>query len=328
MRISSSTSCEILQSFVGCILVTGALGGVVTMMMQDVDRKGVPIVYYLSMVVATYILGIKVLGVILQGPEMKKLIVKTTDVEGSFESSFRALLIAYFWLRTGCWDSAMVSSLVMIGKAGAENLLMFGDVNKLDDFSLVKRLCLLVKYIPVFTLTSIFRLGTVICVINTTFPVGVPILLFLSVVLPFLILVSSKCCYLPDLSVSDLARGVGAEFSSLTLWGQRGREGSRKIQLFMGIYFNLLYAPILLYVIYSQELINSALLSLNVTLVENPILLGGPFVFDPALLNHCAIAFLFSGIISFLLFIYQIYFMEKYNILSKLKTLSISSSHC
>jgi hypothetical protein len=63
-------------------------------------------------------------------------------------------------------------------------------------------------------------------------------------------------------------------------------------------------------------------------MVENP-LLGGPFTFDLNLLRHCAIAFLCCGILSSILFIYQIYFLEKYNIIFKLETLGISNqNHC
>jgi hypothetical protein len=162
------------------------------------------------------------MGILLPGLEMKKLIVKTTEVEGVFESSFQTLLIAYFWLGTGYWDSAMISYLVIIAKAGVVNFLWFGNSNKIVDIGLGQKLCLLARYIPVFNLTSVFRLSTVICIINSTVPVGIPILLFFSTFLPFLILLSSKCCSLTDLTVSV---EWGQSFH-LSLYGdqQEGKE--------------------------------------------------------------------------------------------------------
>ena len=139
----------------------------------------------------------------------------------------------------------------------------------------------------------------------------------------------AKCCCLDDLSVSDLAREVGAEFSTITLWGGRGREGSRTIQLLMAIYFLFLYSPILICVIYDNTLLNDALLSFNVSLSENPNLLGGPHIYDKVLFKNCAVIFIFAGFVSFMLFCYQIYFMEKYNTLAKLRTLSrINNNYC
>ena len=55
----------------------------------------------------------------------------------------------------------------MIGKASAEKFLMFGETNLLENKSLLQKLLLTGKYIPVFSLTAVFRLGKIIATIIT-----------------------------------------------------------------------------------------------------------------------------------------------------------------
>ena len=49
--------------------------------------------------------------------------------------------------------TAMVSSTLVIGKVGAENILMKGQENKLKDKSFLEKVLLLARYIPVVALT-------------------------------------------------------------------------------------------------------------------------------------------------------------------------------
>ena len=53
-----------------------------------------------------------------------------------------------------------ISSIITIGKAGAEKLLTFGRVNINQDASFLEKLKMLALYSPVFILTSLFRIGS------------------------------------------------------------------------------------------------------------------------------------------------------------------------
>jgi hypothetical protein len=174
-NITSSICCKLLPSIILCILVVGILSILVLVYVLNLNQRedlNELVLYYISIITATYILIVKAMGAVFHGPEMKKLTVKISEAEGLFESSFQVVLVTFVWIKFGQWDPAMISSVVMIGKAGAENLLSFGKTNKLQDLGLLRKLCLLAKYIPVITLTACFRLGTMACILTTSFAFG------------------------------------------------------------------------------------------------------------------------------------------------------------
>ena len=51
----------------------------------------------------------------------------------------------------------MVSSTLVIGKVGAENILMKGEENKLKDKSFLQKVFLVARYIPVLSLTAVVK---------------------------------------------------------------------------------------------------------------------------------------------------------------------------
>ena len=77
-------------------------------------------VYFFSIITATCILGIKTAGVFFHGVVIKKLTVRTSEAEGVFEPSLQACMIAYIWIKTGWWDSVIISLMVIIRKSRAK----------------------------------------------------------------------------------------------------------------------------------------------------------------------------------------------------------------
>ena len=59
-----------------------------------------------------------------------------------------------------------------------------------------------------------------------------------------------KPCTLTDLSVVDLVKAVLGEMATHSLWGGRGREGSKKLQLFMQIYLLILHSTFMLMIFF------------------------------------------------------------------------------
>ena len=91
---------------------------------------------------------------------MKSLSRNMSESEAFFESALHQLtLLLNIWLSGGKVNkSTIFSSVLMIGKVGAENLLNDGEQLKGKNFW--ERLLLILKFIPVMALTAIFRLGS------------------------------------------------------------------------------------------------------------------------------------------------------------------------
>ena len=186
----------------------------------------------------------KVAAIFVHGPEMKKLSTRTTSSESQTESTLQLILVLTICLTTGkfTWSSvsSLLSSVVMIGKSGAESYLIFGRENLLEQTGpgwrgLLKKLKFLATYSPVFIATASFRL-TALAVVFTEDLFLWFSLLCISVVAPSILLSLTKICALKDLSVAELWQSALGEISTHSLWGNRGREGSKKLQLFMQVY--------------------------------------------------------------------------------------------
>ena len=69
---------------------------------------------------------------------------------------FQLFIYIFVWLVEGKFHMGMSISLslIIVGKTSAENLHMNGEENK------VNSLLTIIKYIPVLTLTALFRIGT------------------------------------------------------------------------------------------------------------------------------------------------------------------------
>ena len=160
---------------------------------------------------------------------MKKFSLKTSTAECKHESSVQLLLLLHIWLGGGeLYLGAIVSSTLVIGKVGAANILMKGEVNKLEEKSFLERVLLIVQYTPVMALTSMFRLGSsTIAFYNPSFllPLSPAFALFLTwaylclnVPLLLILLTSLKpwCSSIRKLTPNDLASGIMGESVTVT----------------------------------------------------------------------------------------------------------------
>jgi hypothetical protein len=173
---------------------------------------------------------------------MKKLATKVTAAESQFESSLQLVLVVFICLKddevTLTSLSAGLSSIMMIGKAAAENYLTFGRSNQMADLNLLGMLMILAKFLPVFVLTALFRVGTLAVVLKWSKAIMWSCVLPLVLIVPFLVLSlinlvtrNSTKPKLADLGVAELVQAVVGELTIMSLWGRRGREDSRWLQL-------------------------------------------------------------------------------------------------
>ena len=114
--------------------------------------------YYSAVLSSIMVIGVKVLALIVHGPEVKKLSTRVTSAESQYESSLQLLLVVTICLKTETLPdatsvSSILSSILVIGKSGAESYLTFGEENMLEKCGqgwkgLVNKLRLLGTYSP------------------------------------------------------------------------------------------------------------------------------------------------------------------------------------
>jgi hypothetical protein len=242
--------------------------------------------------------GIKALPMFVHTESVKRLAVKASNYEGSYESTLQLLLNILLWV-IGYQEldrMAMASSLVMIAKTCTENFLTFGADNKLsDERSFLSKLRTQAKFIPAFSLTGFFRVGTLALLFSQMQNIVTVAIIVLG--LPLVVLLLMKMCgKLPDQSLAEIVQGLFGECTSIVLWGSTGREGSRKIQLWVGGYLLFLYTAVL--VVLAVYSINSVQ---SIEVFEN-------------LTTEFIIILLASGWIGYGLFIYQVFLFNRYNV--------------
>ena len=191
------------------------------------------------------LLAIKFLALFAHGPEMKKLVVRTTSSECQFESALQLWLLLWIFQSTGeykglQWLSSVVTSILLIGKSGAESSLTFSNQISFDEVRLKKKIGLLLWFAPVYILSALFRIITLALLTDRDlfFPwaalaLGLP----LSVLL---ILKLARFKSLEDLTPGCILLGVLGELTSITLWGEKTREASKNFCLAMGSFILLL----------------------------------------------------------------------------------------
>ena len=80
--------------------------------------------------------------------------------EFNTEAPLQLLMMLYLWANDGpLFASAILSSLVVIGKVNSEIYLSDEPENLLKGKSFLQKLLLTMRYIPLFGLTAFFRVG-------------------------------------------------------------------------------------------------------------------------------------------------------------------------
>ena len=203
---------------------------------------------------------------------------------------------------------SILSSVAMIGKVGAESFLTFGQESKLDNLSFLRKIGLLALYSPAFTLTALFRISALAIIVAWGIYYAAIVHWPCALVLPFLALLTSQCIAKSDLSLGHCLQGVITELTTPSLWGNRGREGSFKIQISMAIYLLILNTVFLVWVLVdptADSFVTSMGGPFNPAGASKPVLNPGV---DENLLPYVIIC-ICIGWLSFPLFFLQTWFM-------------------
>ena len=118
-----------------------------------------------------------------------------------------------------------------------------------------------------FIATAVSRLTALAAVLIWQARFGAAVLVPLSLA-PSILFLLIKPCTLTDLSVVDLVKAVLGEMTTHSLWGGRGREGSKKLQLFMQIYLLILHSTFMLMIFFDIHPIFAKDLKASASTVE------------------------------------------------------------
>ena len=256
------------------------------------------LVFYIALTVSCCFQLPNFMSVIFHGPYMKKLVGKIKDFEGKFESApmlFLQLTLLYAgeeFMEVPAIERfyGIATSLLMLSKDYADNILMSTKEIDFSKLSFGKRLFFIVRIIPPIILTVIFRLGafSLAChrlYLFEDFMLVIPLMLAI-VLTPTicLIIFKSSSSITCKLSVTECVFGAMGEMSSFSTWGKLKQVESRWIQLWFIIYFNLIYGTSCLYEAFYPSKVNT---------------------------DWYAMAFFFCGWIAFTLYMNQVFYLDK-----------------
>ena len=257
---------------------------------------------YLS---ATFIIGVKFLGLFSHGPETSRLILRVTVMETKYEACLQLLLVANIFLSSTNATFATYlsgfSSFIVIGKVGVENLFE-KHKEQVSECSLWGKIVLAAIVLPLFLLTTFFKVGT-LALINHSARTIVAILGSATAGAALLIL---KTFYSKnDQALTSINQGIIAEFYTLHLWPKGKLD--RTVGVGMATFFFLLFSSSLAWHVANPEELSKIYVPVNES--------------DPSIqawrsettdrLQKISASFLGLGFITFILVICFILFQEK-----------------
>ena len=228
----------------GKVLIVNVFGSVsLCSAMIFLFSRDVLVFKYPAFLVGLGMVGVKGVALFYRTPLMKELSGKVTKFETETESPLQILLLLHIWLSGGpLFLAPIASSLLAIAKVNAEVYLSSKPENLLDGADFLKKLSLIIKFLPLFISTTFFRLGSGIIKHSGPYSsIAEPystLFFFFTVwsgtvvytVLYLIIFYGVKTVFskqLEEVTLYDGARSVMAEFSSVSLWGNLGRIRSR-----------------------------------------------------------------------------------------------------
>ena len=193
----------------------------------------------------TLIVGVKCFATFSHGPESYRLVFRTKLAETKFEAALQLSLLSRIYLSSGLNTSAgllsATSSVFFIAKTGVQNFHQRHQ-EKLSEASILGKICVAASVLPVFLLTTVFKIGAFAnnYVWNDQIQV---IVILLGLGLPNLLILLLKICssLLNGLKMAHVNNRVICENLSFHLWPKSCRHG-KKIGLAMTVLIFLLHA--------------------------------------------------------------------------------------
>ena len=208
------------------------------------------LLFYPAVLSNVILLIVNILAVFYPTQSIEQLSSKLNLADNTFDASWQLLLITFTWLTSGeLFLIDMMISIFLIGKASTEKYLMDKPDDLLKDKSFTEMITLVLRFLPLFSLTAFLRCGEFVVflitdhkldIFNTQF--SILTLIFLTFVygvifyLLFMLLFFGLRRVVPELreiSVMEVTTSIFGEFTTVSTWGSLGRRGARRIQMFM-----------------------------------------------------------------------------------------------
>ena len=227
---------------------------------------------YMAIIASCFLIAVKLPAVFIHTEWMRKLSMKLTVAESFTESLTQLLLVTNLWLSGGqLYLSTMVSSVLVIGKVSAEAYLVSDQQDLLRGKSFCQRVLAVIKLMPFFSLTAIFRIGSLAVISQSLVPMFEPYLpdlpvgvkaniialffchahMYLTIALTCMLSHCSLSTSLKQLSLVDILQGSMKEAATTAVWGKLGRERSKPIQL---AYSTFYFIMIIFWIIFALTL--------------------------------------------------------------------------
>ena len=200
----------------------------------------VKVLAYLS---ATFIIGVKLLGLFSHGPETSRLILRVTAMETKYEACLQLLLVANILLSSTMSMATFatylsgLSSLIVISKVGVEKLFE-KHKEQVSECSLWGKIALAATALPVFLLATFFKIGSLALISGDLVWTRVVFLGFAASSTTLLLL--KMCRSKNDQVLTSINQGILAELLTLHLW-PKGQLGNR-VGVGMTTFIFLLYS--------------------------------------------------------------------------------------
>ena len=248
-NIAETTLSSILQLITICLTCVAADSAMIF------GFVNYPLVFkYPAFVSSFFILGVKIVALLVHTPHVTELSLKVSSAESSYEAPAQLLFLLHNWLSGGQMHlSTMVTSILVIAKVGAENILIKGEEDKMKDKSFLEKVALLARFMPLTALTALFRIGSASAflyhvhrLLPFTPTTATYIICFcicfcnMTLLLTLLTILRIWVATLKQLNLVELALGLANEFTTVSVWGKLGREGSKGLQLGIATYHLLL----------------------------------------------------------------------------------------
>ena len=208
------------------------------------------LLFYPAVLSVIILLIVNILEVFYPTPNIEKLSSKLNMADNIFDAPCQLLLTTFMWLTSGEMHlSAMMISIFFIGKVSTEQYLMDKPEDLLNDKSFTEKITLMLRFMPLFSLTAFFRCGAFVVflidyhkfrIINTEF--SILTLIFLTLFYTVVVYLSFMLMFfgwrrtvpeLREMSVMEVTTSMVGELTTVTTWGSLGRRGARRIQMVM-----------------------------------------------------------------------------------------------
>ena len=247
-KVADSTLWSILYVLTVCVIAV-----LITSAMAFAFATHPTIFKYPAILCSVFTLGIKIVAMFVHTTQIAEFSLYASKAESSYECSLQLLFLLHTWLSGGHLHlSAMVSSTLVIGKVGAENLLIKGQENMMEDKTFFEKVALLACYAPMVALTALFRIGSASVVLYhphllqpltpafAIFLTWIYLMCNITLLLTLLSILRTWLSKLRQLNTLELGLGLLNECTTVSVWGNLGREGSRRLQIGIASYHLLL----------------------------------------------------------------------------------------